>query len=117
MRSYKNIVKDLEVKLGPLEVIAKEKTSAETVAENEDSEDNRTKTKDKEQHTQALKSLDKAKLSVIMDKTCVENAVNKEDRHYHELATEKSRSLNRSIRSLKVLVTEIATELITSQKP
>lgn len=41
MRSFKSIVKDLEVKLGSLEVSAKEKTCAE-VSKNEDSEDNRT---------------------------------------------------------------------------
>ncbi|KAG5080351.1 hypothetical protein AAZX31_02G159600 [Glycine max] len=84
VRSYKNIVKDLEVKLGPLEVIAKEKTSAETVAENEDSEDNRTKTKDKEQHTQTLNSLDKAEVSAILEKTCAGNAVNKVDSEHKE---------------------------------
>lgn len=42
MRSFKRIVKDLEVKLGSLEVSAEEKTSTEEVAKNEDREENRT---------------------------------------------------------------------------
>ena len=40
MRSFRSIVKDLEIKLGPLEVSDKEKTCAEEVAKK--SEDNRT---------------------------------------------------------------------------
>jgi len=42
VRSFKRIVKDLEVKLGSLEVSAEEKTSTEEVAKNEDREENRT---------------------------------------------------------------------------
>lgn len=86
MRSFKNIVKDLEVKLGPLEVSAKEKTSAETAAKNKDSEDSSTKRKDKEQHTQALNSLDKAEVSGNLDK----NAVNDEDSEHKEIESEGS---------------------------
>ncbi|TKY53221.1 TNF receptor-associated factor family protein [Spatholobus suberectus] len=84
VRSFKNIVKDLEVKLGPLELSAKEKTNAETVSKNEDSEDTSTKTKGKEQHTQALNSLNEAEVSAILDKTCAENAVKIEDCEHKE---------------------------------
>jgi len=42
VRSFKSIVKDLEVKLGPLEVSKEEKTSTEEVAKNEDQEENTT---------------------------------------------------------------------------
>lgn len=80
VRSFKNIVKDLEVKLRPLEVSATEKTSAKTVAKNEDSEDSSTEKKGKEQHTQALNSLDKAEVSDNLDK----NAVNNEDNEHNE---------------------------------
>lgn len=86
MRSFKNIVKDLEVKLGPLEVSAKEKTSAKTAAKNKDSEDSSTKTKDKEQYTQALNSLDEAEVSGNLDK----NAVNDEDSEHKEIESKGS---------------------------
>ncbi|RDX61702.1 TNF receptor-associated factor 5, partial [Mucuna pruriens] len=84
VKSFKNIVKDLEAKLGPLEVSAKEKTSAETVAKNEDSEESSTKTKGKEQHTQALNPLDRAEVSATLDKTCAENAINNENSEHKE---------------------------------
>ncbi|XP_027364288.1 uncharacterized protein LOC113871393 [Abrus precatorius] len=74
VRSFKNIVKDLEAKLGPLEVSVKVKTSAETVANNEDSS---TKTKGVEQHTQA-------EGSAILDKTCTENAINNKNSEHKE---------------------------------
>ncbi|CAJ1967373.1 unnamed protein product [Sphenostylis stenocarpa] len=75
VRSFTNIVKNAEVKLGPMEVTVKEKTNAEEVVKNEDGEENGTKTEDKEQHAQALNSLDKAEVSAIVDETCADNAV------------------------------------------
>lgn len=64
-RAFKLIVRDLEAKLGPLEVNLIEKTSAETVAKNEDSEDIVTETKDS---TQTLASSDKAEMSAVLNK-------------------------------------------------
>ncbi|KAJ1423309.1 Zinc finger, TRAF-type [Sesbania bispinosa] len=81
VRSLKIIVKDLEAKLGPLEMSDMEKTSAETVVKSEDSS---TKTKGGEQSTQALNSSDKAETSAILNKNSAENAVNNKDGEHKE---------------------------------
>lgn len=79
MRYLKSIVKDLEAKLGPLEVSAMEKTSADIVAKNEDSEDSSTKTKGCEQSQQAITSSDNVEVSAILNKNGAENVVNNSD--------------------------------------
>ncbi|XP_061360729.1 uncharacterized protein LOC133304688 [Gastrolobium bilobum] len=81
VRSLKIIVKDLEAKLGPLEVSTKEKTSAKTDAKNED---NSNKPEGNEQRTQSLDSSDKAEVSAILNQNSAENAVINVDSTEHK---------------------------------
>ncbi|PNX95962.1 hypothetical protein L195_g019162 [Trifolium pratense] len=81
LRALKSIVRDIEAKLGPLEVSVIEKTSAKTVAKNEDAEDIDTKTKG---DAQALTSSDKAEESATSNKNGADNAVNNEEDNEHK---------------------------------
>jgi homogentisate solanesyltransferase len=72
VRALKSIVRDIEAKLGPLEVSVVEKTSAETVAKNEDAEDIGTKTKGD------------AQVSATLNKNGADNAVNNEEENGKE---------------------------------
>ncbi|XP_058758632.1 uncharacterized protein LOC131631881 [Vicia villosa] len=76
VRSLKAIVRDLEAKLGPLEVSAIEKTSAETVAKNENNE-----TKG---GAQASTPSDKTEVNATLNKNGAENALNNEVSEHKE---------------------------------
>lgn len=81
MRSLHLIVKDIESKLGPLEVSANTKTSAHKIAKKEENQDLIIKMNDNEQSRQAsnmVNSSAKVEVSAVMYKDSAENNVNTE---------------------------------------
>lgn len=82
VRSLNFIVKDIEAKLGPFEVSAVQKNSAETVAKNGDSEGGETDMNASENSTKAsdtVNSSDKAEASDMVNKNNAENTAKNED--------------------------------------
>ncbi|KAK7244705.1 hypothetical protein RIF29_39531 [Crotalaria pallida] len=90
VRSLNIIVKNIEAKLGPLEVTPVEKNSSETITKIADKEDGDTDTKGSEQSTQAsdmVNSLDKADIVKI---DSAENTVKRNDSEHSNIENKDS---------------------------